>query len=313
MKKFLFTITIIFFSVEVFAQDCIPNPTAFVKEIGNYIINNDINNLKNQALTWEEVKPIYEYVLVTSNEKSSVKLKEKITRDIDRVNRNCDSLTTTFHRKGITLLNFTVHNDNFEVFHKADFPKNCFIADGELYLQSGDTTIEITYTFFYQGKQWRLLRLNDYFSIYYRGRILSTSNFDGEGSTAVVDSTITPATEIAAYTMPAIPHFADPEVQKYVEEYAALMKRAKDVQNNPEEAQKYAIEAQEFTTKYQKLIEKISSLPQSEMKKFSDFALAITKYFYPETYYEEKPTSAQPKKPAKRKTSGVQKQAQTRH
>ncbi len=309
MKQLLLA-GLFFLNVKLSAQDSIPNPTAFAKEIGDYIIKNDVKDLKNQILTWEEVKPVYYNILATSRKKDSASLKEEITKDINKVNRNCDSLMVAIRRKGIDLTNFTVKNGKFEVSHSDEFPENCFIADGRLHLQSGDTTIRIKYTFLYLGKKWKLVELNNNFSIYYKGEYLSSSNFDKEESWAAVESAPMPATEVAADTivqnrgyyqhdtMPAIPHFADPEVQKYVEEYVMFIKLSSELGKSAEKEQEYVKKAQELSDKYPKIAEKLSSLSNEETKQLVDFLQALTKYFYTEVDNKIKEEDKDPNKNA---------------
>ncbi len=71
-----------------------------------------------------------------------------------------------------------------------------------------------------------------------------------------------------------VPKFADAEVQKMADEYAAFMKDAMNMQKDPSKAADYAKKAQEWSTKTQDLMKKLASNPE-ELKKWSDFAMKL--------------------------------------
>ncbi len=76
--------------------------------------------------------------------------------------------------------------------------------------------------------------------------------------------------------------FSDPEVQKFADEYTAFVKSYKTGMVDPAKAQELAKTAQEWTTKMQPMVMKLATNPE-ELKKWQDWALALSKELMPAT------------------------------
>lgn len=89
------------------------------------------------------------------------------------------------------------------------------------------------------------------------------------------NTTTTPTTDNTATANAEIPKFADPEVQKFVNEYSALVLDYKANMMDPVKAQKWAQTSQEWSTKMTRVGMKIGNSPQ-ELQKWSDWTKWLT-------------------------------------
>jgi hypothetical protein len=105
-----------------------------------------------------------------------------------------------------------------------------------------------------------------------------------ETTTTTPPSTETtpPAETTPTASVPGVPTFSDPEVQKFANEYGAFMAEYKNGMKDPAKMAELSKTMQEWSGKAQKIGMKLASTPD-EAKKWADWAMAMAKDMMPAT------------------------------
>ena len=100
-------------------------------------------------------------------------------------------------------------------------------------------------------------------------------------TTTSTDATTT-TTDATTTATAGVPTFSDPEVQKFANEYGAFIAEYKAGMKDPAKLAELGKKMKDWSTKAQSIAMKLASTPD-EAKKWSDWALELSKSLMPET------------------------------
>lgn len=214
MKKIVFII-LIFNSYHLFAQDCIPDPSGYSRELIGKLTYKTTDSLHNMIITWKDIEPLYDSIL-QQDKKDTLNVDKVPVRDsaqyeievklVNDLNTNIDSLLIRGSRFGINwhTVNFKV--DASKIAREKDLPANLWFNDGKIYFTGGDSTYEIGYKAMLVKGNWKLVDIGTRISVFGKdgtqlGAITSYyddySNPATDSTQMIMDSTIAAQSKMA--------------------------------------------------------------------------------------------------------------------